>query len=499
VRVPFSASILIAGLVFAPAPSQMTAQSLPRLDWRVDNLERIGGHPVTVVGAPSIVDSDRGPAVRFDGVDDGLLIPSNPLAGLRSFTVDVLFQPASGGPAEQRFVHFEEAATGNRALVELRVLPGGRWALDTFLRSPEPGLTLLDRDITHTADAWHVARLSYDGKTMRHFVDDVPIGSGEVPFVPLAAGQTSIGMRQNRVSWFKGLIHSIRVIPEATQVIPLWPDGVPGGVKGGGELRILDGRVSNVHVPTLTYVPPAGTPNGTALIVCPGGGYARLAIANEAHGVVERTSPAGMATFILTSRLAEYGHPSPLLDVLRAIRYVRAHATEFAVEPRRIGVMGASAGGHLAASAAAFHDAPEGRTGDALDRVSARPDFVTLLYPVVTLSGPAAHADSRRNLLGPSPAPGLVARLSLETQARIGMPPTFVVHTTEDRSVPVENSLLLFRALRDAQVPVELHVFERGEHGFGTKPGLGTTSGWVDRWFDWMRAGGWLPAAGSSR
>ncbi len=490
------AAVLIGGVLMAwaaPAASQT-----PRVEWRLDSLDRIGGHAVTVVGQPTIVDTDRGRAIQFDGVDDGLLIASNPLAGRDRFTVEVLFQPAAGGPEEQRFVHFEEAKTGHRALIELRMTPDGRWALDTFLRSPEPGLTLLDRAITHTSGAWHVARLSYDGKTMTHFVDGVRVGGGDVPFTPLRDGQTSLGMRQNRVSWFKGLIHTVRIVPEPARVIDLWPGGVPGGRKGSGELRIADGRVSNVHTPTLTYLPPSVEPNGTAVVICPGGGYARLAIANEGHGVAERLAPAGVATFILTSRLAEYGHPAPLVDVLRAVRYVRSHAAEFGIDPTRIGVMGASAGGHLAASAATLYDLPDGRTGDALDRVSARPDFAALLYPVITMTGAAAHADSRRNLLGADPPPALLDLLSLEKRVRADMPPVFIVHTTADRSVPVENSLMFFAALRAAKVPVEMHIFERGEHGFGTRSDLGTTSGWVDRWFDWMRAGGWLPAAAGS-
>ena len=323
-------------------------------------------------------------------------------------------------------------------------------------------------------------------------------GGGDVPFTPLRDGQTSLGMRQNRVSWFKGLIHTVRIVPEPARVIDLWPGGVPGGRKGSGELRIADGRVSNVHTPTLTYLPPSVEPNGTAVVICPGGGYARLAIANEGHGVAERLAPAGVATFILTSRLAEYGHPAPLVDVLRAVRYVRSHAAEFGLDPTRIGVMGASAGGHLAASAATLYDLPDGRTGDALDRVSARPDFAALLYPVITMTGAAAHADSRRNLLGADPPPALLDLLSLEKRVRADTPPVFIVHTTADRSVPVENSLMFFAALRAAKVPVEMHIFERGEHGFGTRSDLGTTSGWVDRWFDWMRAGGWLPAAAGS-
>ena len=489
------AALLVGAGWLASAAS--AASQTPRVDWRLDSLDRIGGHPVTLVGQPTIVETDRGRAVSFDGVDDGLLVASNPLAGVSRFTIEVIFQPAADGPEEQRFVHFEERQTGNRALIELRMNKDGRWALDTFLRSPEPGLTLLDRAVTHTPAEWHVARLSYDGRTMTHFVDGVREGQGDVVFTPLRDGQTSIGMRQNRVSWFKGIIHTVRVIPEAAFVIALWPEGVPGGRKGGEPEQALDGRVSHVHVPTLTYIPPIGQPNRTAIIVCPGGSYARLAIANEGEGVAGRLSVEGIATFILSYRHADYGHPAPLQDVLRAIRLVRSRALEFGVRSDRIGVFGASAGGHVAASAATLYDAADGRTGAALDAVSGRPDFVSLLYPVITMRDPSAHPASRRNLLGDAPDAAIVARMSLESQVTAGTPPVFLVHTTEDRTVPIENSLMFYTALRSARVPVEMHVYERGAHGFGTRPGLGSTSGWVDRWLDWMRAYGWLPATSS--
>lgn len=281
----------------------------------------------------------------------------------------------------------------------------------------------------------------------------------------------------------------------APVVIPLWPEGVPGALPDGGDERIVDGRVYNVHNPTLTYYAPTAPPVGTAVIVCPGGGYVRLAIANEGAGVTKPLRALGVAVFVLKYRLAEYRHPAQLRDVLRAVRLVRSRAEEFGVRPDRVGVFGASAGGHLAAMAGALYDAGEGRTGAALDAVTARPDFVALLYPVVSMREPFVHPASRRNLLGADPPATLIDRLSVDTQVRTDMPPVFVVHTAEDESVPAENSLALVAALRRARVPVEFHFYERGPHGFGVRQGLGTTSGWVDRWMDWMRAHGWLDAA----
>ena len=484
--------LVIAAWVAALAPLD-GKQATRVVEWRIDNLESIGGHAVTVVGAPRVVATEIGNAVRFNGTSDGLLIDSNPLAGLSRFTVEVTFKPDADGPEEQRFVHFEEAGTGNRALVELR-MSAGRWALDTFLRSPEPGLTLLDRARTHPSDQWHTASVSYDRGTMSHHVNGVREGSGAVAFVPLGSGRASIGMRQNRVSWFKGLIHSIRITPEATQVIPLFPEGVPGARPDVGEERHEAGRIYNVQTPTLTYIPPTASPNGTAVIICPGGGYSRLAMSNEAAGVAALLQERGVATFILKYRLAEFGYPAPIQDVLRAVRLVRARAAEWGVDPNRIGVMGASAGGHLAAAAAIFHDGPEGRTGGPLDTTSARPDFVSLLYPVITMQGPLAHADSRRGLLGEAPRAELVTRMSLEQQVKAGMPPVFLVHSAEDRSVPIDNSIMFHAALRTANVPVEMHLYERGAHGFGTSPDLGPTSR-VARSMVRMDGGARLPAS----
>ena len=488
-----AAGALTASSLLAFA-SGSRAQEDRQVVWRLDSLERIGGHAVTVIGRPKVVDTEIGAAVEFDGVGDGLLIDANPLMTLGQFTIDVVFQPAPGGAEEQRFLHIEERESGNRALVELRALPTGNWVLDTYLRSGADGLTLLDRAVMHPMDRWHVATLTYDGKTMTHFVDGARELSGETRFAPLGAGTTSIGVRQNRVSWFKGRIHSVRFSTHARPAtISLWPEGVPNAMPNGGEERLEDGRVYNVQSPSLLYIPSAATPNGTAVIVCAGGGYARLAIANEAMGVAERLRLEGVATFILKYRLREYGQPAPLQDVLRAVRLLRSGASFYAIRPDRIGVMGASAGGHVAAAAATLFDAVEGRTGAALDQISARPDFVSLLYPVITMQPPFAHADSRTNLLGERPSPALIARWSLETQVRQDTPPVFIVHTSEDKSVPMENSVLFYQALRRQGVPAELHLYERGPHGFGVRTDLGTTSGWIDRWIEWMRLSGFSP------
>ncbi|HEX7486668.1 MAG TPA: LamG-like jellyroll fold domain-containing protein [Vicinamibacterales bacterium] len=183
--------------------------------WQIDNLSKIGGRPVKAVGTPQVIDTDIGPAVEFNGTTDGLFVDVNPIVGLKRFTVEVLLQPATEGPEEQRFLHLSEVGSENRLMMETRLLPGAVWSLDTFLRSGESSRTLLDRAVTHPAGQWYVASLVYDGQTMAHYVNGVRELSGPVEFAAMAGGQTSIGVRQNLVSWYKGRVRAIRVTPEA--------------------------------------------------------------------------------------------------------------------------------------------------------------------------------------------------------------------------------------------------------------------------------------------
>lgn len=277
-------------------------------------------------------------------------------------------------------------------------------------------------------------------------------------------------------------------------VIPLWPEGVPGQHANQGDEYEEDGRIFNVQNPSLTvYAPAPGHANGTAVIIAPGGSYVRLAIGHEGGDIARWLRGLGITTFVLKYRLAEYGQPAPLQDVLRAVRLVRSRAAEFGVDPARLGVFGGSAGGHLAACAGTLYDRPEGRTGAPLDTVSGRPDFLLLVYPVITMDPAFAHAGSRRALLGETPSAALVSLYSLEKQVTAATPPTWIMHTQEDQAVPVENSLLFYAALRRAGVPAELHLYERGLHGVGLTPGHGTTSDWPRQAEAWLAMRGLLP------
>jgi len=285
-------------------------------------------------------------------------------------------------------------------------------------------------------------------------------------------------------------VASSRPAPEPPpRVIELWPEGVPGLLPDAPPERIEDERVYNVSVATLSAFPAkVSDARRAAVIVCPGGAYVRLAVTKEGSDVTRFLNSLGVSAYVLKYRVAPYRYPAALRDVLRAVRFLRANAAELGIDPQRIGVFGSSAGGHLAASAATLFDSPEGKTGAALDAVSARPDFVALLYPVVTMADPYAHKGSREALLGPKPSKELVEKTSLELQVTRETPPLFLVHTAEDQSVPVENSIALYAALRKAGVPAEMHVYEKGPHGFGLRPDLGTTSEWPRRFGEWLRS-----------
>ena len=280
--------------------------------------------------------------------------------------------------------------------------------------------------------------------------------------------------------------------PKPGEVMPIWPEGVPNKPAAlAAESEDEPFRPTNISEPTLSvFAAPAAARTGAAVIICPGGGYRRLAIDKEGYDVAAWLNRLGVSAFVLKYRVPQFGHPAPLQDVLRAVRLVRRDAAKWGIEPSKIGVLGFSAGGHLAASAATLYDDPAGRTGAAIDATSARPDFHVLVYPVITLNGPHAHNGSREYLLGKTPAPALVESLSLQNRVTPTTPPGFLVHGGDDASVPVENSVFYYSALRKAGVPAELHVYQHGPHGVGMLPGNGPISDWPRRCEEWLRARG---------
>jgi acetyl esterase/lipase len=216
------------------------------------------------------------------------------------------------------------------------------------------------------------------------------------------------------------------------------------------------------------YVHLADKPNGAAVVICPGGGYGDVMMSYEGHDVARWLNTLGVAGIVLKYRHApKYRHPVPLEDAQRALRTVRARAKAWKLDPDRVGILGFSAGGHLASTAGTHFDLGMKDAKDPIDAESCRPNFMILAYPVITLTGPAAHKGSLRNLLGDNPDPKLIDELSNEKQVTDKTPPTFLVHTRDDAVVPPQNSVLFFDALDKHKVPAEIHIYEKGPHGLG--------------------------------
>jgi acetyl esterase/lipase len=267
--------------------------------------------------------------------------------------------------------------------------------------------------------------------------------------------------------------------------IPLWPDGAPHGPTKADDETVL-----------FIYRPPADAANGTAVVVCPGGGYGHLAMEKEGSKIAEWLNSFGVTAAVLRYRHSGTGHrhPTPMRDGQRAIRTVRSRASEWALDPQRIGVMGFSAGGHLASTLGTHFDAGDTAAADPIDRTSSRPDFMILCYPVISLTDDFTHAGSRRNLLGDKPDETLVRSLSNHLQVTSETPPTFLFHTDGDTGVPPANSIVFYEALHAVGVPAELHLYQNGGHGVGLAADIPGTRDWPDRCRAWLQTRGLLGA-----
>jgi acetyl esterase/lipase len=294
----------------------------------------------------------------------------------------------------------------------------------------------------------------------------------------LVLGATRLASAQATVSLYSGTIpNSIATdLKETSITLP------NGGV-----------RVSNVAQPTLQVFRPAkDKANGTAIIICPGGGYVRLSMDNEGSDVAKRLTELGITAFVLKYRLPnDQSQPdkttAPLLDAQQALRLVRQRAAEYSINPTRVGLMGFSAGGHLASTAGTHLT----KADEAADNTSVRPDFLVLLYPVISFTDSLAHAGSRSSLLGPAPTPEQVRLYSNEQQVSAQTPPTFLVHAADDKTVPVRNSIRFYEACLRQGVPAEMHLYPKGGHGFGLNNKT-TKDQWIDRLQNWLDANGWL-------
>jgi len=275
-------------------------------------------------------------------------------------------------------------------------------------------------------------------------------------------------------------------ILQEPQTMLLWPNGAPGAL---GE---DDGDKPAITV----YMPPNTAGPMTAVIIAPGGSYARLSMNNEGRAPANHFNTLGIAAFVLRYRLGpRYHHPIELGDAQRAIRTVRARAAEWHIATDRIGIMGFSAGGHLASSASTHFDAGTPDAADPIDRVSSRPDFAVLAYPVISFVEPWTHQGSKTNLLGEHPDPALARSLSSDTQVTASTPPTFIYHTNADTVVPAENAVAYFLALRKAGVPTEMHLFRNGPHGTGLGQQDPALAEWPRLLANWLRISGFMKSS----
>lgn len=298
----------------------------------------------------------------------------------------------------------------------------------------------------------------------------------------------SFTTKRNRCAGFVGVVlvaalASAQPSPQLAdgQVVRLWTGSAPGALGS-----------DDSDIPALTaYVPRTTTAATPAVVICPGGGYRNLASNHEGRQIASYFNSLGVAAFVLRYRLGpRYHHPIELGDAQRAVRTLRFHAAQWQLDPARIGIVGFSAGGHLAMSASTLFDAGDKNASDPIDRINSRPDFAVLGYPVISMIAPWTHKGSKTNLLGDTPDQTLARKLSGELAVTKDTPQTFLFHTADDPVVPVENSLHYFLALRQAGVPSEMHVFEKGPHGVGLANDNPALAPWSTLLATWMRGRG---------
>ncbi|NAS12332.1 alpha/beta hydrolase [Poritiphilus flavus] len=278
-------------------------------------------------------------------------------------------------------------------------------------------------------------------------------------------------------------------------IMPLWPESIPNRIsENEKEVRekgdIL--RISKVQIPSIeVYLPAPANRNGQAVLIFPGGGYHILAYDWEGTDIAKFLNSRGIAGIVVkyrlpTSEALTEKHKVPLQDAQRAMRLVRSRAAEWKIATDKIGIMGFSAGGHLASTLGTHFNEDVYKAKDSLDQMSARPDFMTLVYPVITFTGEATHQGSKKALIGENPPSELVAHYSNELQVSSETPPTLLIHAVDDLGVPVENSLLFFEALKANKVPATMHIYPKGGHGFSLALSDPYLRSWTDRLLEWL-------------
>ncbi len=280
-------------------------------------------------------------------------------------------------------------------------------------------------------------------------------------------------------------------------ILPLWDGEIPNHKATGEQEEFYTENnlvlLKKIQNPNITvYLPAKGNATGEAVIICPGGGYWVLAYYWEGRDIAKALNAKGIAAIVLKYRLPTSNnyivrHKSPLLDAQRAMRMVRYHAKEWNIESNKIGIMGFSAGGHLASTLSTHFDKGNLQAKDSIEQISCRPDFSILVYPVISFNDEFTHQGSAKALLGENPSEELRNNFSNELQVTKDTPPTFLVHSSDDDAVPVKNSLVYYEALQKNNVPAEIHIYPYGGHGYSLAIGKGHLAGWIDRCTDWIQ------------
>lgn len=291
------------------------------------------------------------------------------------------------------------------------------------------------------------------------------------------------------------LVIAINICFGQKNIIPLWSDKIPNHQKTD-EVETLENKdilwIEKVKVPTLEiYLPTKKNATGKAMVICPGGGYQGLAYDWEGTDIAKWLNANGIAAFVLKYRLPKsksviIGHKAPLQDAQRAIRLVRNNSEKWNISKNQIGIMGFSAGGHLAATLGTHYDNDKNSLPNSIDSLSARPDFMVLIYPVITMKSSFTHQGSKDNLLGKNPEQQLIDFYSNELHINKNTPPTFIIHSTDDEVVSVMNSILFYQALVKEKIYSEMHIYPKGGHGFSLAIGQGHLQTWVDRLSEWI-------------
>ena len=285
------------------------------------------------------------------------------------------------------------------------------------------------------------------------------------------------------ITWLAVGISSVQAA-DSIETIKLWPEGAPG----------QKGDTPNDIPKVDIYRAPKAKANGAAVVICPGGGYGGLSMDHEGKQVAQFCNTFGVTAFVLSYRLGSHGyhHPIELNDAKRAMRWVRSNSAIYAVDPQRIGILGFSAGGHLASTVGTLFDDGDPQAADPVDKRSSRPDWMCLCYPVISMSEPYMHRGSRKNLLGPDDTDENGAKMSGERNVTVRTPPTFILQTDEDKGVPAENAVAFYLALRRNHVPAEMHIYQNGPHGIGLRQGDPILGTWGAHFRDWLRGNGFL-------